>query len=152
MQLMLITKVGPALSAYRVDGRLVQPPRLLQDAVRNTTSQRDSTDATLFEPGLIEIRVGIRVQQLMRKLRRNWRIDGEAANAPILDSAQNLNQAFEVHRLLQHILHHFVDQWMRGNLDVANNGLKTRRRLWKDAGEQVFGACALHLRGDAFAL
>ena len=90
--------------------------------------------------------------QLVRELRGHGRIDGEAANAAVLDAAQHFDQAFEVHRFLQHVLHHFVDERMVGNLDVAVDGLEAGGGLRKDAGEQVFGAGALNLRRDALAL
>ena len=41
---------------------------------------------------------------------------------------------------------------MVGDLDVADDGLKAGGGLREDTGHQVFGAGALDLRRDAFAL
>ena len=71
---------------------------------------------------------------------------------PDCDAAQHFVQAFEVHCFLQDVLHHFVDQRMVGNLDVADDGLEAGGGLRKDAGQQVFGARALDLRRNALAL
>ena len=78
-------------------------------------------------------------------------IDCEAADGSALDSSENFDEAFEVHRFLQDVFHDFVDEWMVGDLDVADDGLKAGGGLWEDAGHEVFGAGALDLRGDALA-
>src|SRR5258708_14841127 len=44
-------------------------------------SHFDGPGAALFERGVIEVRVWIGVQDLMRKLRRHRSVDGEAADA-----------------------------------------------------------------------
>ncbi len=53
---------------------------------------------------------------------------------------------------MEHVLHDLVDERVVGDLDVSDDGLEARRRLGEDRGHQVFGAGALDLRGDAFAL
>ena len=61
-------------------------------------------------------------------------------------------QSLQIHRLLQHVLHHLAHQRMIGNLDVALDVFEARRRLRKHARQQIVRARALDLRSDALAL
>ena len=87
----------------------------------------------------------------MGELRWGGRVDGEAADGAGLDAAEDFDEAFEVHRFLQDVLHDFVDEGVVGDLDVADDGLEAGGGLREDAGHEVFGAGALDLRGDALA-
>ena len=114
MELMLIAQIGPYLAAYCFNRSLIQSSRASGNAVGQRAAKIDGARAAFLQSGIVEERVWIRVQQFMRELRRNRRIDGEAANRSILNSAQYLDQAFQVHRFLQHILHHLVHQRVVG--------------------------------------
>ena len=109
--------------------------------------------AALFKAGFIEEGVGVGVEEFVGE---DW--DGTGVStarqriAPSLMPRRIFDEAFEVHGFLQDILHHLVDEGMVGNLDVADDGLEAGSGLGKDGGHEVFGAGALDLRGDAFAL
>ena len=86
------------------------------------------------------------------KTRWDGRVDGEAADGAGCYSAQDFEEAFEVHGFGEGVLHDFADERMVGDLDVADHGLGAGGGVGEDAGEEVVGAGALDLRGDAFAL
>ncbi len=50
------------------------------------------------------------------------------------------------------VLHDLADERVVGDLDVADDGLEAGCGLGEDVGEEVVGAGALDLRGDALAL
>src|SRR5260370_5222503 len=152
VQLMLVANVGPAFRAYRIDRELIEFSGPFQYARRDRTPQRYCTRPPLFESRFIEKRVGVGVEQLVRKLRRHRCIDCKATNTAVLDPAQNAEQPLQVHRLLQHILHHFPHQRMIGNLNITLDVFETRGRLGKDARHQIVGTRALNLRRDALSL
>src|SRR6202041_2222759 len=66
-------------------------------------------------------------------------------------AAEELDEAFEVHRFLKDVLHDFVDEGVVRDLDVADDGFEAGCGLREDGGHEVFGAGALDLRGDALA-
>ena len=124
----------------------------LRDAVGQGAAEGDGAGAALFEAGFVEEGVGVGVEEFVGELGGDGRVDGEAADGAGFDAAEDFDEAFEVHRFLEDVLHDFVDERVVGDLDVADDGLEAGGGLGEDAGEEVFGAGALDLRGDAFAL
>ncbi len=151
VELVFVANVGPALAADLVDGSLIEAACFFEDAGGQGAAEGDSAGAAFFEAGFVEEGVGVGVEQLVRELRGDRRVDGEAADTAVLDAAEDFDEAIEVHGLAENVLHDFVDERVVGNLDVAFDGLEAGSRLGEDAGEQVFGAGALNLRGDALA-
>ncbi len=92
----------------------------------------DRTRTALLQRRIIEIRIRIGVQDFVRELRRNGRIDGDAPDRTIFNAAQQLNQAVHVHRLVNDVLHHFFHQWMVGNLDFSFDVFKARCNIRED--------------------
>src|SRR6185437_384833 len=152
MKLVFVTKVRPALAANFVDSVLVEPACLFEDTFGQRSPQRNSAGTSLFQAGIIEEGIWIRIDQFVCELRRHGSIDGEAANGSIFDSAQHFDQALKVHRFLKHILHNLIDQRVGRNLDIPDDGFKTGGGLRKHARQKIFGACALDLRSDSLAL
>src|ERR1700678_2200974 len=149
---MFVAQLWPALLAHRLDRPLIQPPCSVSDTGRNCTAQRDRARSSLLEAGFVEKGIGIGVHQFVRKHRWYRSVDGQTTYAAVLDVAQNVSQSFKIHRFLQHILHHLVDQRMVGNLNVADDGFKARCSLRKYAGHEVFRARALYLGSDPLPL
>ena len=87
----------------------------------------------------------------MGKLRRHWGVYGQAADAPVVHTTQQLLQPFHIHRVGEHIFHDFVHQGMVGNLDVANNVFLAGGHVGEHRRQQVVGAHALNLWGDFLA-
>ena len=84
----------------------------------------------------------------MRKHRRRCRIDRHALNAPVIHPGEHGLQSLEVHRLAEHVLHHFAHQRMVGNLDIALDILLAGRHLRKNAGQQIVRTRSLNLWSD----
>ncbi len=152
VELVLVAEVGPELAADGGDGGGVELAGLFEDAGGEGAAQVDGAGAALLEAGLVEEGVGVGVEELVGEDRGDGGVDGEAADGAALDAAQDLDEAVEVHRFVQDVLHDLVDEGVLGDLDVADDGLEAGGGLREDAGEEVFGAGALDLRGDAFAL
>ena len=129
----------------------IQSSWLFQNARRDLSAERHRAGSAFFESGFVQKCVGICVDQLVRKLRRDRSIDCEALDASILNPTQHAQQTIKIHRFLQDVLHHFPHQGMIRNLDVALDVFKARRRLREDAGQEIFRTRALHLRSDALA-
>ena len=151
VEFVFVAEVGPALAADGVDGVLVEAACAFDDAVGQGAAEGDGAGAALFEAGFVEEGVGVGVEEFVGELRGDGRVDCEAADGAVLDAAEDFDEAFEVHRLLQDVLHDLVDEGMVGDLDVADDGLEAGGGLGEDAGHEVFGAGALDLRGDALA-
>ena len=152
VEFVLVAEVGPDLAADGVDGGRVEPAGAFEDASGSARRERGGAGAALFEAGFVEEGVGVGVEEFVGELRGDGRVDGEAADGAVFDAAQDFDEAFEVHRFLKDVLHDFVDERVVGDLDVADDGLEAGGGLREDAGEEVFGAGALDLRGDALAL
>jgi hypothetical protein len=65
---------------------------------------------------------------------------------------RGLRGGLRVHRFGEGVFHDFADERVVGDFDVAGHGLGAGGGVGEDAGEEVVGAGALDLRGDALAL
>ena len=73
----------------------------------------------------------------------------------IRPSASPLSTAFKpvnIHRLGEHILHHFAHQRMIRNLPLALNIFKARRRIGKNRSQQIVGSHSLNLRRNFLSI
>src|ERR1700751_943688 len=78
-------------------------------------------------------------------------VDCQTADGAVFYTAEEIDEAFEVHGFLKDVLHDFVDEGMVGDLDVADDGLEAGCGRGEDGGHKVFGTGTLDLRGDALA-
>ena len=74
MQFFDIAYIRPCSLAYFRDGGGVEPPDFLEHRVRQDATHFHCPSSAFFERRIIEIRVRISVQNLVRKLRRHRRI------------------------------------------------------------------------------
>ena len=151
MKLVLVADVGPALAAYFLDSGLIELASFFEHAGGECATQRRGAGAALFEASFVEVGVGVGVEEFMCELRWDWCIDGEAADGSVFDSAEDFDQAFEIHRFLEDVFHHLVHEGMAGDLNIALDGLEAGGCLWEDGGHEVVGTGPLNLRGNAFA-
>ncbi len=149
MEFVFVAEVGPALATDGVDGMLVEAASAFGDAVGETAAESDGAGSTLFEASVIEESIRVGVDEFVSELGWDRGVDCEAADGARLDLLEDLDEALEVHGLLQNIFHHFVDERVIRDLDVADDGFEAGGSLGEDTGEEVFGAGALDLRGDA---
>ena len=149
---MLIADVRTNLFTDFRDGQRIEPAHFAQHTLRHSAAHLNSACTTLLQRRIVKKRVGIRIQNLMRELRRRRRVHGEASDASAANACQHRDQACEVHRLTQDILHHFANQRMIRNLNIALNILETGCRLRKYAREQIIGTRTLNLRRNLLSL
>ena len=93
MQFVGVAHVGPGIGANFVDGRGIEASNFGEHRFGQHAAHFDGASAALFERGVVEIGVRIRVQNLMREGRGYRRIDGEAADAARGDVAQDALEA-----------------------------------------------------------
>ena len=79
----------------------------------------------------------------MREGRGFGRIDRDGANPTVGDAAQQLREAFEVHRLVKAVIDGFLDQRMIGNADVAGQVFGAGGLIREDRRHQIVRAHAL---------
>ncbi len=151
VELVLVAEVGPALGANGGDGGGVELAGVVGDARRERAAQGDGAGAAFFGASLVEEGVGHGVDELVRELRGDGRVDGQAADGAGLDAAEDLVEAVDVHGFGQGVAHDLADERVVGDLDVADDGLEAGGGLGEDVGEEVVGAGALDLRSDALA-
>ena len=100
MELVFVAEVGPEFAADGVDGGLVEFAGGFGDGVGEGAAEGDGASAALFEAGVVEEGVGVGVDEFVGELRGDWGVDGEAADGAGCDSAEDFDEAFEVHRFL----------------------------------------------------
>ena len=116
-------------------------------------AERDRARAALFQRRVVEERVRVRVQDLVREHRRLRAARcAEAAMRPSRQRLQHGAQARGVHRLDQAVAHRLAHQRVVGDLDRPAAVVVLARRLAReDRGEQILRAHALEGRRDALA-
>ena len=99
----------------------------------------------LFQRGVIEKRIRLRVQNLVREERRFRRVAGYQRDFAAVDTLEDRRQSVEVHRLLEAIADGLRNQRVIRDFPVSRNVLETGRRVGKRRREQVVGQHPLQL-------
>ena len=146
VQFIGVAHIGPSLLLHLRDGCGIERADFLQHRRRQHASHLNRPRAALLQRCIIKVRVRIRIENFVRKLRRHRRVHRQATNPSLLDSAQHLGETFNIERLGEHVFHYLGDQRMVGNLDIAFNVLEARRYIRKNRGQQIVGAHSLNLR------
>src|SRR5882724_936047 len=147
MQFLGVAHIRPRSLAYFRDGGGIEPPDLLEHRVRQNATHFHGASAAFFERSVIEIRVWISVQNLVRKLRRHRCIDRQTLDRAGCDAEQHTLKTFDVHCFGKDVLHHFADQRVIGNADIT--GCKVLRAcllLRKDRSQQIIRSHPLNVR------
>jgi hypothetical protein len=152
VEFVLVPDVGPELGADGGDGGGVEAAGGFREARGEVATGADSAGAAGGGVLGIEEGVGHGVDQLVREDAGDWGVDGEAGDGAVGDSLEDFEEAFEVHRFGEGVLHYFADQRVIGDFYVAGHGFGAGGGVREDAGQEVVGAGALDLRGYAFAL
>ena len=84
---------GQCLFPHLRDRVLVEPADFLQHSLGQYAAHLHRARATFFQRSIVEIGVRIRVQNLVRKLRRHRRVHGKAANRSVANSGQHRRAA-----------------------------------------------------------
>ena len=132
MQFVCIPRIGPGVGAHFGNRFRRQCSDFAGHLRRQNTSHLHRARAALFQRCIVQVRVGIRIQDLVRELRRNRRINCQRPDCAGFDLAQHALEAFQIHGLLQHVFHDLADERMLGNLQVAFNVLLASGDLRED--------------------
>ena len=132
------------------DGRGIEFANLFQNGFRQDAAHLHRSRAPFLERRVIEIGIGIRVQNLMRNAK------APACPPPgngfaLLDAAEQRPQTVHIHGLGEDIFHHFLDQGMIGNLNVAHNIFLAGGHIGEHRCQQIVRAHALDLRRNFLA-
>ena len=152
MQLISIPHIRPSLTPYLRDRPRIQPAHFLQHRLRQHPPHLHRACPPFLERRVIEIRIRIRIQNFMRELRRHRSIHRQHTNLSRSHPAQHRLQSFNVHRLGEHIFHHFAHQRMIRNLPLPINILEARCCIRKHRGQQVIRPHPLNLRRNLLAI
>src|SRR5438552_4183959 len=77
----------------------------------------------LLQRGIVEERIRIRVEQLMRERRRLTAIQTDQLNLPRLDVAEHAQEAIQIGDFVQTVVHRLANNGLIGHLDVADDVL-----------------------------
>ncbi len=152
VQLIGIAHVRPGLFPHLGNRRRIEASHFFEHRFRQHAPHLHRTRPALFERCVIEKRIRIRIQNLVRKLRRNRCVDRETTDPSIRQSAQDKLQPVNIHGLGEDILHHFTDQRMIRNMPVAHNIFLARSRVGKNGSQQIIGPHALNLRRNLLSI
>ena len=134
------------------DRRRVERANLAPLSASERSAHLHRPRAAFFERRVVEIRVGIGVEDLVRKRRRLGRVDRHRPDRRRCSNPlEQLSEAIEVHGLVQAVADRLVDQRMIGNANVADQVLPAGRLIREHRGQQVVGAHALDGRRHLLA-
>ena len=68
MEFFGVTHIRPGIIAHLGDGRGIEPPNFSEHRIGQDATHFDGTSAALFERRIVEIRIGIGVQNFVGKL------------------------------------------------------------------------------------
>ena len=99
----------------------------------------DGLRAPLLQRGVVQERIGPRVQHLVRERRRLVEVARHHADGPRLQALQQPRQAGQVHRLGEAVGDGLAHQRMIRHLALARQVLRARDLVGEDAADQVLG-------------
>ena len=108
--------------------------------------------SALFQRRVIEKRVRLGIENLVRQRRRFREIESDALNRAALDPLEQTDQAVDVHCLDQTVFDRLVDQRMARNYPVACDIFQAGKLVRKNCSQEVFRFHALQRRRDSCAL
>ena len=151
MQFVGIPDVRPCLFADLCNRRRIELPNFLQNGFGQNPTHLHRTGSPLFQRRIVEIGVRVRVENFMRELRWHGRIHGHAADTAVIDSAQQIFQSVNIHRLGQHVFHYLIHQRVVGNLNISHDIFLASGHIGEHRGQQIVRPHALNLRGNFLA-
>ena len=151
VQFIRVAHIRPCFLLHLRDGGGIERADFFEYGRRQYAPHFDRPRPALFERRIVQVGIRIRIENLVRELRRHRRVHRQAANPSLLDSAQHFAEAVNIQRLGEHVFHDLGDQWMVGNLDVAFDVLEARRHIGEHRSQQIVGAHALNLRRNFLA-
>ncbi len=94
--------------------------------------------SALFQRRVVEKRVWLGIQNLVRQRRRFREIESDALNGAVLDPFEQIDQAVDVHRLGKAVFDRLLDQRMARNHPVSRDIFQAGELVGKNSGQEVF--------------
>ena len=151
MHLVGVARVGPRFFAHRLDGSDVERTEILGGLRIAPAAHLHGLGASFLQRGIVEEGVGSGAENLGGERRRLDEVAREDVDGAAFQAAQDAEQTFDIHRLVQAVVEGLRDQRVVGNLALADDVFQAGHLIRKHAGEQVLGAHALQLRRDLLA-
>ena len=123
MEFVLVADVGPELLADGGDGGGVDAAGGFGEARGEVAAGADGAGAAGGGVLGVEEGVGHGVDELVREDAGDGGVDGEAGDGAVGDSCEDFEEALEVHRFGEGVFHHFADERVVGDFDVAGHRL-----------------------------
>ncbi len=154
VQFIRIAHDRPGLPLHLLDRRRVQRSNFSCQLSWKRAPHLHRTRPPLFQWRVVEKRIGIRIQDLVRERRRQRRIDRHTANGAGFDLLEKDSQPVEVHRLSETVTQGLVHERMIRHpaCSFTNHIVLTGQRVGEDGPKQIFCLHPLDLRRDFFAM
>ena len=146
VQLVFVTRLRGGFGADAVDRGGIERAQVAGRRRLARAPRLDGVRPPLLEWRVVQERVGLRVQNLVREERRLGCVARDELDLAIVNAPQHLAQAVEVHGLLQAVAYRLVDQRVIGNLPIARNVLEARCRVGEHGRHQIVREHPLYLR------
>src|SRR5208282_2880099 len=101
VQFIGIAHVGPSLPLHLRYSRRIEGADFLEHRGRQHAPHFNRARPPFFERRIIQVGIGIRIKNFVRKLRRHRSIDRQATNPLLLDATQYFAEPFDIERLGQ---------------------------------------------------
>ncbi len=137
----------------RLDRRGIQPAEPLPHLDREPAAHRDRARAALLQGGVVQERVGVGAQDLVREHARLGRVERDDADLAAAEALEQRAQALHVHQLGEAIADRLADQGVVGRIDVRADAVVVLAAglLGEDGEHQIVGAHPLQRGGDLAA-
>ena len=146
MHLLGIARVRPGLLTHGFNRRKIECAEIILRFGFAPAAHLHGLGAAFLQRRIIEEGIRPRAEDFRGKRRRLGQIAREDADAAALKTAQHIEPAIDIHRLVQAIVERLRDQGVIGNLPLADDVFETGNLIRKHRGEQILGFHALQLR------
>ena len=151
VQLIGIAHLRPRFRRHLRDGLGIERPGVRGKLGRERTAQLHRAGTAFLKRRVIEKRVRVRVEDLVREGRWLGGIDGHRAERPGLDLSEQGFQPVQVHGLAQAVRNGLLDEGMIGDANLALQVFGAGGLVRENRGQQIVGPHALDRRGHLAA-
>ena len=131
--------VRPCLRPDSRDGLRVEPPEVGRARRVEPAPPRHRPRAAFFEGGIVEERIRLRVQYLVRERRRLRQVAHAHRDLPPLDAGEQRHEPVGIHGLVQRVVEGLPHERVIGDLALAGQVLRARDLVREHHRDEVFG-------------